>query len=178
MQLHATEKTTTQLEISKTLPCVQGKADAGHSWLHHLKTQEYDDLSFEERVDVLRTLTHLSASANRCLKMLRYLSMHTASHIVYGKPCNDMPCTWVSCHANELHNHNLIYWADLSCISCFNQQTNQVEWHPDCLTAHGHVSLAHDLLIVCADAWSDFAGLRQCLALATQRQALSLPNNL
>ena len=39
---------------------MQGKLDAGHSWLQHLKTQEYDDLSFEERVDVLRTLTHLA----------------------------------------------------------------------------------------------------------------------
>ena len=34
--------------------------DPGHSWLQHLKTCEYDDLSFEERVNVLRTLTHLA----------------------------------------------------------------------------------------------------------------------
>lgn len=38
----------------------EGKVDPGHSWLQHLKTREYDDLSFEERVNVLRTLTHMA----------------------------------------------------------------------------------------------------------------------
>lgn len=38
----------------------QGKLDAGESWLQHLKTREYDDLSFEQRVGILRTLVHLA----------------------------------------------------------------------------------------------------------------------
>lgn len=38
----------------------ESKADAGESWLQHLKTHEYDDLSFEQRVNVLRTLVHLA----------------------------------------------------------------------------------------------------------------------
>jgi len=38
----------------------QSKADAGESWLQHLKAHEYDDLSFEQRVNVLRTLVHLA----------------------------------------------------------------------------------------------------------------------
>ena len=39
---------------------VQEKVDAGESWLQQLKTREYDDLSFEQRVNVLRTLAHLA----------------------------------------------------------------------------------------------------------------------
>ncbi|KAL0041481.1 hypothetical protein WJX79_004991 [Trebouxia sp. C0005] len=36
------------------------KADAGESWLQHLKTHEYDDLSFEQRVNCLKMLVHLA----------------------------------------------------------------------------------------------------------------------
>jgi len=34
--------------------------DAGESWLQQLKTHEYDDLSFEQRVSILLTLVHLA----------------------------------------------------------------------------------------------------------------------
>lgn len=38
----------------------QGKVNAGESWLQHLKTQEYDELSFEQRVNILWTLVNLA----------------------------------------------------------------------------------------------------------------------
>ena len=38
----------------------QGKADVGESWLQHLKTDEYDELSFEQRVNILWTMVNLA----------------------------------------------------------------------------------------------------------------------
>ncbi|KAL3160990.1 hypothetical protein ABBQ38_009379 [Trebouxia sp. C0009 RCD-2024] len=38
----------------------EGKVDAGESWLQHLKTHEYDELSFEQRVNILWTLVNLA----------------------------------------------------------------------------------------------------------------------
>ena len=38
----------------------QGKISAGESWLQHLKTHEYDELSFEQRVNILWTLVNLA----------------------------------------------------------------------------------------------------------------------
>lgn len=38
----------------------QGKVDVGESWLLHLKTHEYDELSFEQRVNILWTLMNLA----------------------------------------------------------------------------------------------------------------------
>ena len=38
----------------------QGKVDVGESWLQHLKSHEYDELSFEQRVNILWTLMNLA----------------------------------------------------------------------------------------------------------------------
>lgn len=38
----------------------QGKVDVGETWLLHLKTHEYDELSFEQRVNILWTLINLA----------------------------------------------------------------------------------------------------------------------
>ena len=38
----------------------QGKVNPGESWLQHLKTQDYDELSFEQRVNILWTLVNLA----------------------------------------------------------------------------------------------------------------------
>lgn len=38
----------------------QGKVVHGESWLQQLKTHDYNDLSFEQRVNILWTLVHLA----------------------------------------------------------------------------------------------------------------------
>ena len=50
-----------QFLLCCSIACLeQGKVDVGESWLQHLKTHEYDQLSFEQRVDILWTLMNLA----------------------------------------------------------------------------------------------------------------------